>query len=296
MTAKAIPRHARPSGRQRGIPRLREGRRHRVRAPGIVQPVPPDGPMPADPLAGPVAITQRAVLGDRIRRPTAWCEMAACISRYDDLAALGEADIRDRALGAGWRHDAAGRLVCPYCQRHRPGLWAAYPVAGQDNPPGRGPGQQTGHPQAGGISAVRSTLCAEHQRLLGWLHLPPDWPRLLAALVCGRNGWNTPPLGPAGGALGGPYSAGPAGPSRSPGHRPAVTSRAKGGGDGHRRQQGQRAAPGMEAIARRAGRHAAHRQSRRPRRSRSPRRDLCLQRQHRTRDGHGPAAVPTGVR
>jgi hypothetical protein len=121
MTAKAIPRHARASGRQRWVPRPREGRLARVWVQAIARPGRPDGRMPADPLAGPVAITQRAVVGDLIRRPTAWCEMAACISRYDDPAALGQADIRARALGAGWRHDTAGRLICPYCQRRRPG-------------------------------------------------------------------------------------------------------------------------------------------------------------------------------
>ena len=264
MTAKAIPRHARTFGRQRGIPRLPEGRWHRVRAPGIAQLGLPDGPMPANPLAGPVTITQRAVLGDQIRRPTAWCEMTACLSRYDHPAALGEADIRARALAAGWRRDTAGRLLCPYCQRRRPGLHTAYPVAGQDNPPARGPGPQTGHPRAGGIRAVRSALSARRRRLLGWLHLPPDWPRVLAALVCGRNGWNTPPLGPAVGAAGRRHRAGPASPRYSPGHRRAVFAPAPGGADDHHHQQGQRTGPGTEATLRRPGRHAAHRRFRRP--------------------------------
>jgi hypothetical protein len=190
MTAKAIPRHARTSGRQRWVPPPpREGRLHRGRAPGMARPGPPVGPMPADPLAGPVAITQRAVLGDQIRRPTAWCEMAACISRYEDPAALGEADIRGRALAAGWQHDHVGRLLCPYCQWRRPRLQAAYPVAGQDNPPAL---QQTGHAQAGRISAVRAALSAAHRRLPGGQDLRPRWPHLLALLLCGRNGWTTP--------------------------------------------------------------------------------------------------------
>ena len=262
MTAKAIPRRGRTSGRRRWMPWPPGGRLHRVRARGIAQPGPPGGRVPADPLAGPVAITQRAVVGDRIRRPTAWCEMAACISRYEDPAALGEADIRARALGAGWRHDADGRLICPYCQRRHPGPSAAYPAAGPDNTPARVPGPWAGHARAGRISAVWSTLSAWHRQVLGGQDLPPRWPRLLAALVCGRNGWNTPPPGPAVGALGRPHSAGPAGPSRSPGHRPVATSLAKGGGDDHRPRQSQRTGPGMEAIARRAGRHAAHRQSR----------------------------------
>jgi hypothetical protein len=238
MTAKAIPRHARTFERQRWVPRPRERRLHRMRAPGIAQPGLPDGRMPADPLSGPVAITQRAVLGDRIRRPTAWCEMAACISRYEDPAALGEADIRARAVAAGWRHDGVGRLICPYCQRRRPGLRATYPVAGQDNMPARRPGQQTGPVRAGGISAMWSTLSAWHRQVLGGQDPRPRWPRLLAALVCGRNCWNTPPSGPAAGTVGRRHSAGRAGPSRSPGHRSAASPPAQGGADDHPRQQG----------------------------------------------------------
>jgi hypothetical protein len=241
MTAKAIPRHARTSGRQRWVPPPpREGRLHRGRAPGMARPGPPVGPMPADPLAGPVAITQRAVLGDQIRRPTAWCEMAACISRYEDPAALGEADIRGRALAAGWQHDHVGRLLCPYCQWRRPRLQAAYPVAGQDNPPAL---QQTGHAQAGRISAVRAALSAWHRRLPGGQDLRPRWPHLLALLLCGRNGWTTPAPGPAVGALGLVHRAGPPGPSHSPRHRPAATPPANGGGDDYCRQLGQRTKP-----------------------------------------------------
>jgi hypothetical protein len=198
MTAKTIPRHARTSGRQRWVPPPpRGGRLHRVRAPGMARPGPPAGPMPADPLAGPVAITERAVLGDQIRRPTAWCEMAACSSRYENPAALGEADIRARALAAGWQYDHVGRLLCPYCLWRRPRLQPASLMAGQGNPPAS---RQTGHAWAGRISAVRAALSAWHRRLPGGQHLRPRWVRLLAALVCGRNGWTTPPLGPAVGA------------------------------------------------------------------------------------------------
>src|SRR5947209_5756151 len=77
VTAKTIPRHARTFERQRWVPRPREGRLPGLQTPGIPKPRLPDGRVRADPLAGPVAITERAVLGDRIRRPTAWCEMAA---------------------------------------------------------------------------------------------------------------------------------------------------------------------------------------------------------------------------
>jgi hypothetical protein len=186
--------------------------------------------------------------------------MAACISRYDDPAALGEADIRARALGAGWRHDTAGRLICPYCQRRRPGSRAASPVAGQDNPSARGLGQQTGHSRTGEISAVWLTLSAWHRQLLGGHDLRSRWLCLLAALVCGCNGWNMPPSGAAVDALGRLHSAGPASPSRSSGHRAAGSPPAQGGGDDHPASGASR--PGEEATLRRAGRHSGHRQFR----------------------------------
>jgi hypothetical protein len=60
-----------------------------------------------------VPITERAVIGDELRMPVMWCEMGSCISWHSDPAALGEADIRARAIAAGWRVDALGRLTCP---------------------------------------------------------------------------------------------------------------------------------------------------------------------------------------
>ena len=71
----------------------------------------------------------RAVIGNEIRIPAVWCELAPCISRYSDPAALGEADIRARALSAGWRADGLGRLTCPQCQQSSPLFWSAHPVA-----------------------------------------------------------------------------------------------------------------------------------------------------------------------
>jgi hypothetical protein len=203
VTAKTIPRHARTLERRRWVSRPGEGRLAGWRASGVSQPGLADGRGGADPLAGPVAVTGRAVLGDRIRRPTAWCEMAACISRYEDPAALGEADIRARALAAGWRHDAVGRLVCPYCQRRGPALWASSPAAPRGLPPARGPGQDTDHARAGRISAVWSALSAWYQDVRGRQDWRREWLRLLAALAVGGNGWNTPP--PRGG-----------GPNRNP--------------------------------------------------------------------------------
>jgi hypothetical protein len=76
--------------------------------------------------------TERAVIGDELRIPVMWCEMGSCISWYTYPAALGEADTRARAIAAGWRIDALGRLACPQCQQADPGFWAACPVVPWD--------------------------------------------------------------------------------------------------------------------------------------------------------------------
>ena len=76
-----------------------------------------------------IEITERAAIGDELRIPLAWCEMGSCISHYTDPAALGEADIRTRAIAAGWRADALGRLACPQCQQGDSWFWTAHPVA-----------------------------------------------------------------------------------------------------------------------------------------------------------------------
>ena len=61
-----------------------------------------------------------------------WCEIAPCISHHTNPAALGEADIRARALSAGWRFDRLGRLTCPECLQSSPWFWPAHPVAPWD--------------------------------------------------------------------------------------------------------------------------------------------------------------------
>jgi hypothetical protein len=78
--------------------------------------------------SAPAEITERAVIGDQLRMPIVWCEMGSCISWHADRAALGEADIRARAIGAGWRVDALGRLACPRCQQTAPGFRVSRPV------------------------------------------------------------------------------------------------------------------------------------------------------------------------
>ena len=76
--------------------------------------------------------TERAVIGDQLRMPIMWCEMGSCISWYTDPDALGDADTRARAIGAGWRIDALGRLACPRCQQSDPCFWASRPVVPWD--------------------------------------------------------------------------------------------------------------------------------------------------------------------
>jgi hypothetical protein len=75
---------------------------------------------------------ERAVIGDQLRIPIMWCELGSCVSWYMDRAALGEADTRARAIDAGWRIDALGRLTCPSCQQTDPRFWAACRVVPWD--------------------------------------------------------------------------------------------------------------------------------------------------------------------
>ena len=74
----------------------------------------------------------RALIGDQLRVPIVWCELAPCISHHTNPAALGEADNRARALSAGWRLDRLGRLTCPKCQQSSPWFWPAHPVVPWD--------------------------------------------------------------------------------------------------------------------------------------------------------------------
>jgi hypothetical protein len=91
----------------------------------VVAPAPAEAPRCA-------GNTVRAVIGDQLRMPIMWCEMGSCISWRADSAALGEADARARAISAGWRIDAWGRLACPRCQHTDPGFRATGPVVRWD--------------------------------------------------------------------------------------------------------------------------------------------------------------------
>src|SRR5215510_10598585 len=102
-------------------------------APSGTLPAVPAGTLSASDSRAPSPSTaERAVIGDQLRIPIVWCELAQCISHHTNPAALGEADIRARALSAGWRFDRLGRLTCPECQQSSPWFWPAHPVALQD--------------------------------------------------------------------------------------------------------------------------------------------------------------------
>ena len=73
-----------------------------------------------------------ALIGDELRMPIAWCEMGSCISWHADRSALGEADNRARAISAGWRIDALGRMTCPRCQQTSTSFRATRPVVPWD--------------------------------------------------------------------------------------------------------------------------------------------------------------------
>jgi hypothetical protein len=71
----------------------------------------------------------RAVIGDEMRIPFIWCEFGACDATYIHPDALGERDLRARALAAGWRYDMLGRRACPSCAQHDPTFWTPRPSA-----------------------------------------------------------------------------------------------------------------------------------------------------------------------
>jgi hypothetical protein len=73
--------------------------------------------MPA-PAAEPEPVVG-ALIGADLRTPMVWCELepGSCVSWHGDREALGMADVRARAIAAGWRIDALGRLTCPQCQQ-----------------------------------------------------------------------------------------------------------------------------------------------------------------------------------
>jgi hypothetical protein len=145
-----------------------------------------------DPLVHPVAITGHCVIGDQIRVPAAWCDMAGCGVRFADPAALGEADNRARAAVAGWGEDAFGRLLCPACQqRHH--------LAPVRRVLAREPDAATAHPAAGAAARPGSGVSQPGRSLAGRSaaagrggHRATQWPHLLLTVLSGHNGWTAP--------------------------------------------------------------------------------------------------------
>jgi hypothetical protein len=154
--------------------------------------------------------------------------MNPCISQHADPAALGETDIRARAITAGWREDALGQLACPACQQASPLFRAAAPVMLSDPaaatmtgcaavPAG---GNHNRGSDAGVMSAMRTMLITwcSHPGQGG--HRRARWPQLLTGLAGERNGWDVPHRVPATDADGRSGSASPGVHTRSP-HRAA---------------------------------------------------------------------------
>jgi hypothetical protein len=138
---------------------------------------------------GRAQITARAVIGDELRMPIMWCEMGSCISWHSDPAALGEADIRARAIAAGWRVDALGRLACPRCQQSDGGFWATHPVRLRATEAAALPAASEGEEAAGvggdaGGETEARTIPAVEPALLPlpvqeWQHEPVSHPAVL---------------------------------------------------------------------------------------------------------------------
>jgi hypothetical protein len=169
---------------------------------GLVRPAagaqPPRPPRRLDPLFQPVAVTEHCVIGDQIRVPAAWCDMAGCAVRFADPAALGEADNRARALVAGWCADRVGRLVCPACQQRDD-------VAGPQLIPDPGVDDGGGHPVdhgggaapvaaapgrgRGGSASARLVMTRLRGAAGPGRHRRAQLPHLLAALASDLNSW-----------------------------------------------------------------------------------------------------------
>src|SRR5690348_7541413 len=145
-----------------------------------------------DPLLDPLAITEHCAIGDQIRLPATCCDFVDCGAEFADPAALGEADNRARALVAGWRADAFGRLLCPACQQHHGVRWpwipGPEPAAGGGRtpaavPPGtsgggspsvqaRNPSVQAKSPSArADVAGSRGVVSHGRHRTAGWVHV-----------------------------------------------------------------------------------------------------------------------------
>ncbi|MGD0927165.1 MAG: hypothetical protein ABR926_18455 [Streptosporangiaceae bacterium] len=124
----AVPAPAAIPGQRRALGQATDAPWASAPAPADAGPRVTSIPVPAGAAA---PVTVRAAIGDELRRPIMWCEMASCINYHADPSALGEADARARAIRAGWRIDAVGRLACPQCQQTT-SFWTPRPVVPWD--------------------------------------------------------------------------------------------------------------------------------------------------------------------
>jgi hypothetical protein len=189
---RTLPRHARPLMVGRWAGRMADRGLARVAAnAAAVRPA-----ARRDPLLDPLAVTEHCVIGDQIRLPAACCDIVGCGAQFADLAALGEADNRARALVAGWRTDAFGRLLCPACQHHgvtRPRIPGPEPAADGGRTPsavppgprdGRSPSVRAKRPSVQAKAAgSRGVVSHGRHRMAGWLDV-------LTGLASGSNGWS----------------------------------------------------------------------------------------------------------
>jgi hypothetical protein len=190
VSSGSFPRHARRSGVARRAGRLAEFRALRLRPDGDREHLQPL--VRFDPLIDPVAITEHCVIGDQMRVPAAWCDMAGCGAGFADPAALGEADNRARAVAAGWAEDALARLVCPasqQCARAAPAgraLTREPDTTGNHQAPG-----DTVRPAGGAGQSIPPATAFRRPPAagLGRHHQETPWPRLLGARASDRNGW-----------------------------------------------------------------------------------------------------------
>ena len=192
MSARTVARHAVPPGAGRWAGRMMTLRL--VRPAADAQP--PRLSRRNDPLVHPVAVTEHCVIGDQIRVPAAWCDMAGCATRFADPAALGEADNRARALVAGWCVDPVGQLVCPACQQ-RDDVAGPRPVPGPGADDDRGPAPPAATPTAAalgrrrsGSESVRLAVTRLRSAAGPGRHRRAQWPHLLSALANDLNSWD----------------------------------------------------------------------------------------------------------
>lgn len=99
------------------------------RTPAPPTPMKPVGDAPPQQSGGRHQKQARAIIGDELRIPVLWCEFGSCVNHCSDPGALGEQDLRHRALESGWRYDALGRLACPSCVQHDSAFWPTCPPA-----------------------------------------------------------------------------------------------------------------------------------------------------------------------